>query len=187
MNDDPVYVYFNVNERDLLNFQQNRDVAGPLANPDGKTRIFLGLSNQEGYPLEGNIDYTDNRLSQTTGTIQVRGVFANPDHHLMPGLFARIRVPVTRRDKALLVPDAAVGSDQRGEYLLLVNAQNVVEYRPIVTGMLAGNDRVVESGISMEDRLIVNGLQRARPGLPVNPAEGPAADSSQAAQPQNPQ
>mgnify|MGYP002478373960 FL=1 len=178
VNDDPAYVYFNVNERDLLNFQQNGDTGCSLANPDGKTRIFLGLSNQEGYPLEGCIDYTDNRLSQTTGTIQVRGVFANSDHHLLPGLFARIRVPVAHRTNALLVPDSAIGSDQRGEYLLLVNAQNVVEYRPIVAGMLVGNDRVVESGISREDRLVVNGLQRTRPGLTVNPTEAPAGGPS---------
>lgn len=171
VNDDPVYVYFNVNERDLLNFQQSRDSGDAPTSRNGEPRICLGLSNQEGYPFEGRIDYIDNRLSQSTGTIQVRGVFANKDHRLLPGLFARIQAPVAHRESALLAPDSAVGSDQRGEFLLVVNAQNVVEYRPVVTGALIGNDRVIESGISPEDRLIVSGLQRAIPGLPVNPTE----------------
>lgn len=174
VNDAPVYVYFNVNERDLLNFQQGRDSGDAPTSRNGRLKVFLGLSNQEGYPFEGYIDYMDNRLSQSTGTIQVRGVFANPDHRLLPGLFARIQSPVAHRESALLAPDSAVGSDQRGDYLLVVNSQNVVEYRPVVTGALIGNDRVIESGISAEDRLIVSGLQRAMPGLTVNPAEAQA-------------
>jgi RND family efflux transporter MFP subunit len=184
VNDDPVYVYFNVNERDLLNFQQGRDSGDAPTSRNGKLKVFLGLSNQEGYPFEGHIDYMDNRLSQSTGTIQVRGVFANSDHRLLPGLFARIQSPIAHRESALLAPDSAVGSDQRGDYLLVVNSQNVVEYRPVITGALIGNDRVIESGISAEDRLIVSGLQRAMPGLTVNPAEAqakpPSPDAPQA-------
>lgn len=178
VNDDPVYVYFNMNERDLLNFPLGGNPGESPANGNGRMQVFLGLSNQEGYPFEGRIDYMDNRLSSSTGTMQLRGVFSNRERRLLPGLFARVRVPVAQRENALLVPDSAIGSDQRGDYLLLVNAQNVVEYRPVVAGALIGNDRVIESGISPGDRPIVSGLQRARPGLPVNPTETPPPGSS---------
>lgn len=169
--DDPVYAYFTVNERDLLKYQQNKQLHESPTARSGKMQVLLGLSGQDGYPFEGRVDYMDNRLDRATGTIQVRGVFANSDHHLWPGLFARIRVPIGSRENALLVPDSAVGSDQRGDFLLVVNDQKTVEYRPVVTGALIGDMRVIESGISPEDRLIVTGLQRARPGLQVNPKE----------------
>lgn len=173
VNDDPVYAYFTVNERDLLRYQQNQDTRECLTGRDGKSQVGLGLSGQQGYPFGGCIDYMDNRLDPSTGTIQVRGVFPNSGHSLWPGLFARIRVPTTTRENALLVPETAVGADQRGEYLLVVNEKNVVEYRPVSTGALVGTLRVIESGISPQDRLIVSGLQRARPGLSVSPTEEP--------------
>jgi RND family efflux transporter MFP subunit len=176
--DEPIYAYFNVNERDLLHYQQNKDSQECPTNCDGKTRVFLGLAGQQSYPFEGRIDYMDNRLDRSTGTIQVRGVFSNSDHRLWPGLFARIQVPTANRENALLVPDSAIGTDQRGDYLLTVNGQNVVEYRPVTTGALIGELRVIETGISPEDRLIVSGLQRARPGLQVNPTEAPLLASS---------
>ncbi len=186
VNDDPVYAYFNVNERDLLRYQQREDSQESPTNRNAKTRVFLGLSGQQGYPFEGHIDYMDNQVDRSTGTIQVRGVFPNSDHHLWSGLFARIQVPTDSRANALLVPEAAIGTDQRGEYLLVVNAQKVVEYRPVVTGALIGDLRVIESGVSPEDRLIVSGLQRARPGLPVNPTEAPPAASLSYAPQANP-
>ncbi len=180
VNDDPVYAYFNVNERDLLLYQQNHGAQQESpTNRNGRTRVFLGLSNEQDYPFEGRVDYMDNRLDRSTGIIQVRGVFPNSDHRLWPGLFARIRVPTGDRSDALLVPEAAIGTDQRGEYVLAVNAQDVVEYRPVATGALVGDLRVIESGVTPQDRIIVNGLQRARPGLPVKPAEASAAPAPQ--------
>lgn len=176
--DDPIYAYFNVSERDLLLYQERKDRIESPAKRDGKGRVFLGLAGRQDYPFEGRIDYTDNRLERSTGTIQVRGVFANPEQMLYPGMFARIRVPVGTREKALLVPDAAIGSDQRGDYLFTVNAQNVVEYKPVRTGALVGDLRVIESGIASEDLFIVSGLQRARPGLKVKPTEAPHAGGS---------
>jgi RND family efflux transporter MFP subunit len=171
VNDDPIYAYFNVSERDLLYYEEHQGTSESPIKGDGATLAFLGLSNQPGYPFEGRIDYVDNRLDATTGTIQVRGRFANPDHRLRAGLFARIRVPVATREKALLAPDIAIGKDQRGDYLLAVNDQNIVELRPVETGALINDMRVILSGISPNDRLIVSGLQRARPGLPVKPQE----------------
>lgn len=178
VNDDPVYAYFNVNERDLLKYQQKQE--SPTSG-NGRTRVFLGLSGQQGFPFEGRIDYVDNRLDRSTGTIQVRGVFANKDRKLTAGLYARIQVPTDSRENALLVPESAVGTDQRGEYLLAVNTQNVVEYKQVTTGALVGDLRVIESGISPDDRVVVVGLQRARPGLTVAPSDAPASGSSQTA------
>lgn len=178
VNDDPVYAYFNVNERDLLKYQQKHE--SPTSG-NGRTRVSLGLSGQQGFPFEGRIDYVDNRLDRSTGTIQVRGVFSNRDRKLTTGLYARIQVPTDTRENALLVPESAVGTDQRGEYLLAVNAQNVVEYRQVTTGALVGDLRVIESGISPDDRIVVVGLQRARPGLTVAPSDAPASGSSQTA------
>lgn len=182
VNDDPVYAYFNVNERDLLYYQERSNGGESPTDGDGKTRVFLGLAGQEGFPFQGRIDYADNRVDRSTGTIQVRGVFPNAERKLWPGLFARIRVPTGTRPNALLVPDSAIGSDQRGEHLMLVNAQNIVELCPVKIGHLIGELRVIESGIGPEQRFIISGLQRARPGLPVEPTEGsinpPAPGSS---------
>ncbi len=174
VNDDPIYAYFNVSERDLLSYEKHQGTSESPIRGDGTMRVYLGLSNQQGYPFEGRIDYVDNRLDASTGTIQVRGRFANPDHRLRAGLYARIRVPVGIRENALLVPDAAIGKDQRGDYLLAVNDRDIVELRPIETGPLINDLRVIRSGISPDDRLIVSGLQRARPGLPVKPQEAVA-------------
>ena len=148
-------------------------------NGKGDTPVYLGLSTQQGYPFEGRIDFVDNRLDPSTGTIQVRGLFPNSDHRLWPGLFARVRVPVGTTKDALLVPDLAVGTDQRGEYLLVVNDKNEVEYRSVKLGPLERDMRVIENGVSPSDRIIVEGLQRARPGLTVSPV--PAADEKTAA------
>ena len=177
--DDPIYVYFNVNERDLLLYQEHPSRRVSPTNGKGDTPVYLGLSTQQGYPFEGRIDFVDNRLDPSTGTIQVRGLFPNSDHRLWPGLFARVRVPVGTTKDALLVPDLAVGTDQRGEYLLVVNDKNEVEYRSVKLGPLERDMRVIENGVSPSDRIIVEGLQRARPGLTVSPV--PAADEKTAA------
>lgn len=180
VNDDPIYAYFNVSERDLLYYRKRHVGQLSPTSTDGKTPVFLGLSDQQDYPFEGHIDYVDNRLDTSTGTIRVRGVFSNGDRRLLAGLFARLRVPVGKRENVLLVPETAIGSDQRGDFLLAVNEKNIVEYRPVTVGAQIKDLRVIESGISPEDRLIVVGLQRARPGLPVVPVEAsqPAAGSA---------
>ncbi|MCE5333120.1 MAG: efflux RND transporter periplasmic adaptor subunit [Desulfobacteraceae bacterium] len=177
VNDEPVFAYFNVSERELLQYKEGKDSSESLTRRDGKTRVFIGLAGRQDYPFEGRIDYMDNRLDRSTGTIQVRGIFDNAEQHLLPGMFARIRVPVGNRERALLVPDTALGTDQRGDYLLAVGDKNIVEYRQVKTGALVGDLRVIDSGISPEDRIIISGLQRARPGLTVNPTEAPSPGS----------
>jgi RND family efflux transporter MFP subunit len=166
---EPMYVYFNINERDLLQFQKHHPQHPNPTNGNGKTPIFLGLSNEAGYPHAGRVDFANNRVDAGTGTIQVRGVFSNAAGTLLPGLFARVRIPVRQEPQALLVPEQALGIDQQGYYLLAVNSKNVVEYRSVKVGPLVDGLRVIESGVAAADRIVINGLQRARPGVTVTP------------------
>lgn len=169
VNDDPMYAYFTVSERDLLYYQEHSKAKE--FSLDTRQKAFLGLSNQADYPYKGNIDYVDNRLQATSGTMQVRAVFDNENHWLLPGLFARISVPLGQEENALLVPDQALGVDQQGEYVLVVTKDNKVEYRSVTTGILDNGMRVIADGLEPDDRVIVKGLQKARPGAEVTPKE----------------
>lgn len=168
----PIYAYFDVSESLLLEVLDRLDVAladGRAADNVG-TAVFLGLDDETGWPHEGVIDYFDNRVDANTGTIRVRGLFDNPTGKLFPGLFARIRVPSGELAGAVLVREGAIGTDLGGKYVLVVGTDDVVELRHIVLGPLQEDGmRVVMSGIEANERYIVNGLQRARPGLPVTP------------------
>ncbi|MCG8684683.1 MAG: efflux RND transporter periplasmic adaptor subunit [Desulfobacterales bacterium] len=167
--DDLVYTYFTVNERDFLHYRQAIESQPSPAKEN--TRVLLGLANQDGYPFEGKIDYIDPQVDKASGTIRVRGIFANPDNRLLPGLFARIKVPTGVPKGELLVPDTAVGRDQKGYYLLVADPYNKVRYQPVVPGPLVGGLRVIRQGIKIIDRIIVNGMQKARPGSPVTVTE----------------
>ena len=178
---DPMYVYFNLNENDLLRVQaryrQRIEEKGldPEKDPDirAEFKLFLGLANEEGYPHEGMADFAESGLDPGTGTLQLRGVFPNPGPAfvLLPGLFTRLRLPIEKREGALLVSERAIGSDQGGRYLLAVNKENVVEKRPIRMGQLIDGLRVIDEGLRPDDAIVVNGLQRARPGAKVDPEQ----------------
>ena len=178
--DDPIYAYFTVSERLLLEFRELQRQGHTIA-PEGQHNVaFLGLATETGYPHPGKIDYAGNKLDPTTGTIEVRAVFPNQDHTIVPGLVARVRVPFTR-ENAILVPDVAILSDQGGTYVLAVDPQGTVLQRRVHTGPLTEGDlRVVKDGVSTADRIVVNGLQRARPGAVVKAvaADVPAAQPS---------
>jgi RND family efflux transporter MFP subunit len=167
--EDPVYAYFNVSERLLLDFRELQRQKRTVA-PQGQHNVaFLGLATETGYPHDGKIDYAGNKIDPTTGTIEVRAVFPNPDHTILPGLFARVRVPFTR-ENAILVPDIAILADQGGSYVLAVDPQNTVVQRRVQTGPLTEGDlRVIKTGVSTDDHVVVNGIQRARPGAVVKP------------------
>lgn len=171
VNYDPIHVYFNVDERSLMLYKRHNK--GDEFNTPGqeKTQVFLALEGDEGYPYEGYADYMDNKVDLATGTIQARAMFENKDLFILPGLFAKIRIPYHVEKDAVLVPDAALAADQRGHYLLTVNKENVVEYKPVETGTLVDRLRVIRKGITPEDRVVVKGIQRARPGSPVTPIE----------------
>jgi RND family efflux transporter MFP subunit len=166
---DPIYVNFNVNEQDVLRIRENARKRGMTTNELRQLPIEVGLQTDTGYPHKGKLDYISPSLNQSTGTLAVRGVLSNPDRTLLPGMFVRIRVPFDEQNSALLVPDASLGSDQAGRYVLVVNGDNLVEQRKVQTGPLEGELRVIESGLKPDDKVVVAGLLRAIPGQKVEP------------------
>jgi RND family efflux transporter MFP subunit len=166
---DPIYVNFNVNEQDVLRIREDARRRGMTTNELRQLPIEVGLQTDTGYPHKGKLDYVSPSLNQSTGTLAVRGVLPNPDRVLLPGFFVRVRVPFDEQNSALLVPDAALGSDQAGRYVLVVNGDNVVEQRKVQTGPLDGVLRVIESGLKGDDKVVVAGLLRAIPGQKVDP------------------
>jgi membrane fusion protein, multidrug efflux system len=150
-------------------------------------KLGVGLQNEAGYPHEATLDFVASDVDQSTGTLQARAVIPNQDYTFLPGLFVRVRVPVGTTPDALLVPDPALGIDQRGHYLLVVNRNDVVEQRPVQIGALIDGMRVIAQGLSAEDRVVVAGIQRAIPGSKVAPQEaapspaGPIAPAEQPA------
>jgi RND family efflux transporter MFP subunit len=178
---DPMYAYFEVSERDALDYRQRVRSGEIASSTDGSPRFFeaeMALINETGFPHRGTIDYMSNKLNPSTGTFEVRAVFPNPGGVLLPGLFVRVRVPLTRGPQMLL-PDGAIGTDEAGHFVFVVDAKNTVERRHIETGPIAEGLRIVRQGIAAEDVVIVNGVQRARPGMVVSPVrEGAAAATS---------
>jgi len=178
---DPMYAYFHLNENDLLRVMRmyreriTEKGLNPDTDPDSEAEIsiFLGLANEEGFPHEGVVDFAESGVDPKTGTLRVRGVFANEGRVkvLVPGLFARLRLPIGKIDNALLVSERAIGADQGGTYLLTVNSENTVEKRPIRQGQLVDGLRVIEEGLQPGEAVIVKGVQRARPGAKVDPEQ----------------
>ena len=166
---DPIYVNFNVNEQDVLKVREEARRRGMTVEDLRQLPIEIGLQTETGFPHKGTLDYVSPQVNQSTGTLAVRGILQNPDRVLLPGYFVRIRVPFEQSVKALLVPDVALGSDQTGRYVLVVNAENVVEQRKVTVGPLEGDLRVIGSGLKAEDKVVVAGLLRAIPGQKVDP------------------
>ncbi len=168
----PIYVNFNLNERDALRMRdlmraQNMQVKENV----GKAPVEVGLQSEKGYPHVGILDFADNSLSTSTGTIALRALLSNDDRALFPGLFARVRIPLGGPAPTLVVPGAAVGSDQQGDYVLVLGADDVVARRSVVRGPPAGGGVAIRTGIAATDRVIVNGILNARAGEKVAPAE----------------
>ncbi len=171
---DPIYAYFDVDERAYL--RHLRLLRGRNSDTrDAKTPVRLGLAGETGFPHEGYLDFIDNRLDPNTGTMTGRAIFRNPDLALVPGLFARIRLPGSSPYRALLIRDEAIGSDQTQRFALVVNAQNTVEYRKVELGPMIDGLRVIREGLNPEDWVVVNGAQRVRPGAKVDPRKQTAS------------
>src|SRR3984885_15262787 len=166
---DPIYVNFTVNEQDVLRIRAEARRRGMTASDLTRLPIEVGLQTESGYPHKGNLDYAAPTVNLSTGTLAVRGVLPNPDRVLLPGYFVRVRVPYDQQENALLVPDVALGSDQAGRYVLMVNGDNIVEQRKVRTGAMEGDLRVIESGLKPDDRVVIAGLLRAIPGQKVDP------------------
>lgn len=171
---DPIYVTFQISEQDVQRIRADLAQAGLSLADLGKIAVEVGLVTEEGFPHAGVLDYADPQVDTSTGTLLVRAVLDNPTGSLLPGYFARIRVPrPAMAHTALLVPDAALGASQAGPYLLVLGKDDVIEQRSVRTGQLEGTLRVVEAGLQPDDRVVVSGLARAFPGERVAPT--PAA------------
>ncbi len=166
VSDDPVYAYFHADEQSYLRYIEGQDPAAARSAP-----VFVGLINEAGYPHEGRLDFLDNRVDPESGTIRGRAVLDNADGRFTPGLFVRIKLVSPSVREVALVDDRAIGTDLDQKYVLVVDDQNVAQYRGVETGPLVGNLRVVTRGLEAGDRVIVNGLQRVRPGVPVAPVQ----------------
>ncbi|MCA1455589.1 efflux RND transporter periplasmic adaptor subunit [Bradyrhizobium sp. BRP22] len=166
---DPIWVNFNVNEQDVLRIREDARRRGLTVNEIRQLPVEVGLQTETGYPHKGRLDYISPTLNQSTGTLAVRGILENPERVLLPGFFVRVRVPYDQQQDALLVPDIALGSDQAGRYVLVVNGENVVEQRKVQAGQLEGELRVIDSGLKPDDRVVIAGLLRAIPGQKVDP------------------
>ncbi len=173
----PIYVYFNLNERDALQIREMMQKQGMEAagGAVGKAPMFVGLQNEEGYPHEGTLDFVDRNVSTSTGTIEMRAVVKNEDKTFFPGLFARIKIPVGKEQPMLVVPGAAFGNDQEGDYVLVAGDGEVVARRSVVKGPMTKAGCAVRSGLTPEDRVIISGLMNARPGAKVT-VTNPNAD-----------
>jgi RND family efflux transporter MFP subunit len=167
---DPIYVNFNVNEQDVLRIRAEAKSRGITVAELRQLPVQAGLQTERGYPHDGKLDYISPTLNQSTGTLAVRGIFSNPNRAMLPGYFVRVRVPIGQQEKALLVPDNALGNDQGGRYLLVVNGDNVVEQRHVQIGSIEdGTLRVIEQGLKPDDRVVASGLLQAIPGQKVDP------------------
>jgi RND family efflux transporter MFP subunit len=165
---DPIWVNFNVSEQDVQRVRADLARRGLKASDLRQIAVEVGLQTEAGYSHKGMIDYAAPTVDPSTGTLAARGIIANPDIHLLPGYFVRVRVPMEAKT-ALLVPDAAIGSNQSGRYVLVLNADNVVEQRTVEPGFLVDNLRVINEGLKPDDRVVVDGLLRAIPGQKVDP------------------
>jgi RND family efflux transporter MFP subunit len=174
---DPIYVNFNVSEQDVLDVRATLARQGLRVQDLKNIPVEVGLQSETGYPHRGTLDYVEPTVNQSTGTLAARAILENTDRLLLPGYFVRVRIPRGEPRTALLVPDVALGSDQGGRYVLTVNKDNIVEQRKVEIGQLVGTMRVIENGLTAEDRVIVGGLLRAIPGQKVDPQTQTAAAS----------
>jgi multidrug efflux system membrane fusion protein len=168
---DPLYSYINVPESAALRYQQLALKENKSSVAGANVACSLQLENETNFPHQGVIDFVDNQVDVNTGTQQIRCVFPNPTTIMTPGLFAVTRIPASDHYQALLIPDAAVNTDQDERYLLIVGANNVVQQRPVKLGALFGTLRSITDGLKPGERVIVNGMQSAQSGAKVIPHE----------------
>src|SRR6185436_11108457 len=173
---DPVYVYADVDEDTLLKFNALARAKKLETNGDGKIPVELQLADEQDFPHQGHIESFDNRLDPNTGSILLRAVFPNDDGRIVPGLFARIRVPLSERHPALLVSERAIGTDQAQKYILTLTGTNTFAYQSVKLGPVVDGKRIVRSGLEAGQQIVVNGLQRVRPGMPVTPQQEVASN-----------
>jgi RND family efflux transporter MFP subunit len=183
---DPIYFEFTFDEASFLRYERMSKNGNDIASRSAGVQVALKLIDEHEFDHRGNMDFVDNAIDRSTGTIRGRAVFDNPNNIFTPGMFARVRVPGSPPYEALLVPDAAIGTEQTRKYILTVNGDNTVVSKYVTLGQTtADNLRVIKDGLGPDDRVIVNGLMRARPGQKVTPQEEgkPGAAPAQGASP----
>lgn len=179
---DPMYVYFEGDEQSYLRYQALARKGSRPSSRQVKNPVLLGLANEDGtFPHKGYVDFVDNQLNSQTGTIRARAVFSNRDRIFTPGLFARIRLLGSAKYKTTLILDAAVGTDQDRKFVLALKPDSTIEYRAVQLGPLVDGLRVVKSGLKAGDKIVINGLQRVRPGIKVSAKEAPMAPDTSVA------
>jgi len=178
---DPVYVYADVDEDTLLKFNRLVETKKLGSTEDGKIPVELQLADESNFPHEGVIESFDNRVDSDTGSILMRAIFKNNDGRIVPGLFARVRIPLSEKHSALLVNESAIGTDQANKFVLTLTQTNTVAYRPVTLGPLIDGKRVIRTGLNPGEQIVVNGLQRVRPGMPVTPEVEPSGKESKVA------
>lgn len=181
---DPVYVYADIDENSLLKLQAMQRSKTTFTNGDGRVPVELQLSNEKGFPHQGHIESFDNRLDAGTGSMVLRAEFSNADNILTPGLFARIRIPMTGKYTALLVDEKSILTDQANKFVLGIDQSKTPAlsvYKPIVIGPNIDGKRIIRSGLVAGDKIIVNGQARLpQPGMPVQPVDAPPAKETAA-------
>jgi len=174
---DPIYCYVNVDERSVLNYRrllaEREKAAGrPIATTRPMIECYMGLLGEEGAPHKGTVDFANNRLDVATGTLLIRAVFPNTDAFLTPGLFARLRVPASDPYNAVLIPEAAIGTQQSVRFVYVLQGDNTVKLTPVELGTLFGQLRAIKSGVGPSDKVVINGLVSIRDGVKVTPQQG---------------
>jgi RND family efflux transporter MFP subunit len=169
---DPIRMEFTLDEQAYLRYQRVFGGGKDLASKGVSAPVKLKLIDEQDFTHEGRIDFVDNAINTTSGTIRGRAVIANPNALFTPGMFARIQVPASPPYEALLVPDAAIGSDQVRKFVYVVGADNKVAQKYVTLGQLVDRTlRVIKSGLTADDTIVVNGLMRVRPGVQVTPQD----------------
>lgn len=166
---DPVHVYFDVDEQQYLKYASLARSGERASSREKRNPISMGLANEDGFPHQGYVDFVDNRLDTRTGTMRGRAVFDNKDGRFTPGLFAKLKLVGSGTYNAMLINERAVGTDQSKKFVLVVDKENKTTYRPVKLGPMVDGLRVVRDGLQAGETIVVNGLQRVRPGMVVNP------------------
>jgi len=177
---DPLYVYFEADERSYLKYVRLAQEGKRPSSRESKNPVQVGFADEEGFPHLGYMDFVDNRLDPNTGTMVGRAVLPNPDLRLSPGLFARLRLIGSSEYRAILIPDAALLSDQSQKFVYVIDADNHAQYRVVTTGPLIDGLRVVRTGLSVADRIVIGGIQRVHPGALVEAIDAPPPTPSSA-------
>lgn len=172
---DPIYVYADMDENALLKFNALKRAGALTQGSDGRIPVELQLADEQDFSHKGYIESLDNRLDPQSGSIVLRAEFSNPGGRIVPGLFARIRLPGSARYNALLIDETAVGTDQAQKFVLTITPTNTTVYRPVKLGPSIDGKRIVREGLAPGEKVIVNGLAKVRPGMPIVPVERTAA------------